>query len=219
MQTKTLTLLFFLFIGRIFAQNDTTNTNFYTYKNQLGFGVSDLLFNNFNSSDKKNESYKLYYRRHLNKFNIRALFIYNNNYNFSKEDSPINKDYYFYTTSYNFKSGIDVNVPLNRSFIFNYGAELIYGYTKELTDIYDTSKIWVNTFDRKITHYGIGFLFRIEYRILKRLSISIESNMQFTINNSKNLFYSPSKQPSLTNNITNSPDFFYPKTLFLNFSF
>ncbi len=221
MQTKTLTLLFFLFIGRIFAQNDSSSTNFYTYKNQLGFGVSDLLFNYLNTKPNKSvENYYLIYRRHFQKVNLRAGFSYN--YIFSKT-LPITSLYFHeltrYEKSFNYRLGMDMNIKLSSRFMLNLGMDLIYKNKNTTYYERDTSNNWSSTSFHKGNGFGLSPMCRIEYKINKRLSLS--SDAVATMILTKYISHStyPNKDPEMITYQLYDFDFNFPKTIYLNFSF
>ena len=221
MQTKTLTLLFFLFIGRIFAQNDTSNTNFYTYKNQLGFGVSDLLFNYLKTKPNKSvENYYLIYRRHFQKVNLRAGFSYN--YNFYKSTPIPNIIFYdltSYEKSFNYRLGMDMNIKLSTRFMLNLGMDLMYKNKNTTYYHRDTSNNWASTSFHKGNGFGLSPMCRIEYKINKRLSLS--SDAVATMILTKYISHStyPNKDPDMITYQLYDFDFNFPKTIYLNFSF
>ena len=221
MKSKTLIVVFLFSYFFSFAQSDSTKLKAIHYKNQIGFGVSDLLFNNLKYSNKKIENYKVFYRRLFKNINLNIGFnykylnqIFNANTFFTifNISNTFNKDYIFYI-------GVDKYVYSNKSIKLLVGLDYSYKKSNHISYNRDSSFLWVSTFNTYSNSYGLLGFFRAEYFFTRRFSISTDVIITGYLEYYNYSSSYPNKPPDYSSSKLYNLDFNFPKTIYLNYSF
>jgi len=220
MKSKAFIVVFLFSYIYSIAQSDSIKLNAIPYKNQIGFGVSDLLFNNLKYSNKKIENYKVFYRRLFKNINFNLGF----NYKFLNkiQDNSLIPIFYYtniFSKEFIYQIGVDKYVFANKTIKLLVGLD--YSYKKsQITYINrDSSLQWTSTQKTIGNAYGLIGFFRAEYFFTSRFSVSTDAIMTGYIdyNNYSSIY--PNKPPSTFASKTINMDFNFPKTIYLNYSF
>lgn len=220
-----ITLFLISFFGNILFGQSEQSSEMPQEKNwhhQIGFNAGLLLDRFVKNQDDtllKNNSYYLRHKFIANRWAWRTAFGILYKVNDRKIDG-FNDVSSTKLLMWNTEFGLERQINLSHKWLINLGANGIYYYGAN-------QKILDSGFDRVVDtyrsdEYGVGLIFGTEYKILKQLSLSIESNLQYTVyvNTQKSAFYVfTSFNSPVTKNTGTNIKFYGPISLFINYSF